>query len=291
MTATIPAPLSRRLQPQDVSAGQRPCVRMGELWQLGRHRLLCGDCTDANMVTRLMQGQRARLTITSPPYNIGGRRGMFAHTLGRSKYVHHADALPHAAYVHLLTRATLNALHVSDIVIVDVQMLAANKIALLEWLYAFRHDVVDVAVWDKGRAQPVMARNVLNNRFEFLWFLTRRRSKGKTPRTLFTADFRGTVSNVYAAPPQQNNPYHALHAATFPLHLPTWLMTTFDSQAGLVFDPFLGTGTTLIAAERLGRTCFGMEIEPAYCDIVIKRWQQETGGQATRLRSPPGTAA
>ena len=167
---------------------------------------------------------------------------------------HHADALPHAAYVHLLTRGNPQRPPVSEIVIVDVQMLAANKVALLEWLYAFRHDVVDVAVWDKGRAQPVMARNVLNNRFEFLWFLTRRRSKGKTPRTLFTADFRGTVSNVYAAPPRQNNPYHALHAATFPLHLPPWLMPTFDSQAGPVYDPFLGTGTTLIAAERLGRT-------------------------------------
>ena len=264
-------------------------VHSGDLWQLGSHRLLCGDSTDAAQVERLMQGERARLTITSPPYNIGGRRGMFgAQALGRSKYLHASDALPHAAYGALLHKVTHNALRVSEMVIVDVQMLAANKVALLEWLHAFRQDVVDVAIWDKGRAQPVMAHNVLNCRFEFLWFLTSRRSKGRTPRTLFTADFRGTVSNVYVAPPQQNNPYVGLHAATFPLHLPTWLMTTFDAQEGAVFDPFLGTGTTLIAAERLSRRCFGMEIEPAYCDLILQRWEQETGQAARRIHSPPG---
>ena len=68
-----------------------------------------------------------------------------------------------------------------------------------------------------------------------------------------------------------------VHAATFPLHLPLWLMQTFDSAAGAVFDPFLGTGTTLMACEQLGRTCYGMEIEPAYCDLVLQRWEERTG--------------
>lgn len=77
--------------------------------------------------------------------------------------------------------------------------------------------------------------------------------------------------------------YYALHAATFPLHLPLWLMQTFDTAAGAVFDPFVGTGTTLMAAEQLGRTCYGMEIEAAYCNIVVQRWEQQTGRKATRL--------
>ena len=231
-------------------------------------------------MTRLMNGQRARLTITSPPYNIGGRRGMFgAHTLGRSKYLHHSDALPPAVYGNLLRSATKNALLVSDIAVVNVQMLAGNKVSLAEYLHCFRHDLIDIAVWDKGRAQPVMARNVLNCRFEFLLFLTRRRSKGRTPRTIFTADFRGSVGNVYQAPPQEHNPYFAQHAATFPLHLPLWIMQTFDSEEGAVFDPFVGTGTTLMACEQLGRVCYGMEIEPAYCDLILQRWEQATGNK------------
>ena len=264
-------------------------VKSGDLWQLGRHRLLCGDSRDPVQVARLMGDKRARLTITSPPYNIGGGRGMFAaHNLGQSKYLHHSDNLSPAAYFALLREVTENALLVSDMAIVNVQMLAGNKVALLEYLYQFREDLADIAVWDKGRAQPVMSRNVLNGRFEFLLFLTLRRSKGRTPRTLFTADFRGTVSNVYAAPPQQHNPYHAVHAATFPLHLPLWLMQTFDSAGGAVFDPFLGTGTTLMACEQMGRTCYGMEIEPTYCDLVLQRWEQQTGYWAVRLENDKG---
>ena len=259
-------------------------VRPGDLWQLGQHRLLCADCTDPGAVARLMRGQRAALTVTSPPYNVGGRNGFPAGSgLGASKYSAHPDALPAPEYLRLLARSTENALAVSEVVIVNLQMLAANKVTVVEYLHRFRERLIDVMVWDKGSAQPVMARNVLNARFEFLLFLTLRRSKGRTPRTIPTADFRGTVANVYQGPPQRNNPYFRTHAATFPPHLPEWLMETFDVSRGAVLDPFLGTGTTLMAAERSGRACYGMEIEPAYCDIAISRWEQVSGRQARRL--------
>ncbi len=292
---TLPAAVStaatqKRLSRTPVSGEPRTSparARRGDLWQLGEHRLLCGDGTDPAQVERLFAGARARLTITSPPYNIGSRNVTADRNRpGASKYLHTADALPQADYLHLLTASTHNALAHSDIVIVDVQMLAGNKVTLLEWLHHFRHDLIDVAIWDKGHGQPALARNILNNRFEFVWFLTKRRRKGRTPRTLFTADFRGTRSNVYPAPPRKGNPYYAVHAATFPLHLPLWLLQSFDSERGGVFDPFLGTGTTLIAAERLGRKCLGIEIEPAYCDIILKRWEQETGRTAERGLPP-----
>ena len=258
-------------------------VQLGEVWQLGQHRLLCGDSRDTEQVARLMAGERARLTITSPPYNLGHSASLAVNTsLHNSRYVH-GDRRGREEYVALLTSVPRNALAVSDIVVVNVQMLAGNKVALLEWLHGFREQVIDVAIWDKGNAAPAMAKNVLNSRFEFLIFLTNRRSKGATPRTIFTADFRGTVSNVYARSGQKRNPYFHVHAATFPIHLPLWIMQTFDSEAGVVFDPFLGTGTTLLASEQLGRVCYGMEIEPAYCDIVVQRWEQMTGKRAEQL--------
>ena len=255
-------------------------VRPGDVWQLGQHRLLCGDSRDAEQVARLMAGVRARLTITSPPYNLGHSAALAVNaSLGSSRYVH-GDWRGREEYVNLLTGVTHNALAVSDIVVVDVQMLAGNKVALLEWLHSFRHQVVDIAIWDKGNAAPAMAKNVLNSCFEFLIFLTNRRSKGATPRTIFTADFRGTVSNVYARSGQKRNPYFHVHAATFPLHLPLWIMQTFDSEKGMVFDPFLGTGTTLMAAEQSGRVCYGMDIEPAYCDLILRRWEQASQEEA-----------
>ena len=97
-----------------------------------------------------MAGERARLAITSPPYNLGHSASLATNvTLRGSRYVH-GDRRGREEYVALLTSVTSNALAVSDIVVVDVQMLAGNKVALLEWLHGFREQVVDIAVWDKG---------------------------------------------------------------------------------------------------------------------------------------------
>lgn len=257
-------------------------VQSGDLWQVGRHRLLCGDSTDAAQVARLMAGERAVLTITSPPYNLGVSRFPRSRP-ERSKYLNHTDALPGGDYLRLLVSATENALSLSEIVIVTLQLLSANKVTVLEYLHAFRNRFIDVAVWDKMTTQPVLARNVLNSRFEVLLFFTNRTSKGKTPRTIFTADFRGTIDNVYQGPAQRHNPHFRVHAATFPLHLPLWLMQTFDHKPSAVFDPFLGTGTTLLAAEQAGRQCFGLEIDPVYCDIILDRFESRTGQRTARL--------
>ena len=253
-------------------------VKLGDLWQLGEHRLLCGDCTNPDHVAFLMRGERAALTITSPPYNMGPSAALsVASNLGRSRYAGHDDARPEQSYMDLLRRFTENALAVSDVVIVNLQLLANNKVALMEYLHLFRHHLIDVAVWDKGSAPPAMARNVMGARFEFLLFLTARRSKGRTPRSIPTADFRGTIANVYRGPGRRQNPYFRMHAATFPLHLPKWLMETFDASRGIVLDPFLGTGTTLIAAEQTGRNCFGIEVEPAFCDLTLHRFEVISG--------------
>lgn len=268
-------------RPPEANAPRR--VRPGDLWRLGPHRLLCGDSTDPAQVKRLLGGERARLTITSPPYNAGSSASLSRPAFGSARYVGGSDTRPNEEYLRLLTGATENALMASEVAVINLQQLAGNKVALAEWLYRFRHDLIDTVVWDKGSAPPAMKPNVLNSRFEYLFFLTGERRRGITPRTIPTAGFRGTVANVYQGPPRRRNPYFRLHAATFPLHLPLWLMGTFDMAAGAVFDPFLGTGTTLMAAERLGRRCFGMEVEPRYCDIAVGRYERETGTRAERV--------
>ena len=132
-----------------------------------------------------------------------------AHNLGRSKYLHQSDNLSPAAYGALLREVTENALVVSDMAIVNVQMLAGNKVALVEYLHHFRDDLVDIAVWDKGRAQPVMARNVLNGRFEFLLFLTRRTEQGTDAPNAVHGGLPGHGQQRVRGPAQQHNPYHA----------------------------------------------------------------------------------
>jgi len=228
-----------------------------------------------------MDGKRATLTVTSPPYNLGKSAAITIHGPRQSsRYRGQSDDRTRADYVQLLAAVTENALDVSEVVIMNLQLLAGNKIALFEYLYAFRERLADIAVWDKKNAPPAMARNVMNSQFEWLIFLSRHTSKGRTIRAIPTADFRGTVANVYQGPPQKSNPYFRLHAATFPLHLPLWLIQTFDSQRGIILDPFIGTGTTLMAAEEMGQPCYGIEIDPAYCEIVLSRWEQATNCQA-----------
>ena len=253
-------------------------VRQGELWQLGRHRLLCGDSKDKEQVACLIQGARATLTITSPPYNLG-KSAILAENryLKESRYLNSSDKRTTSEYLALLETITRNALEVSETVIVNLQMLAGNKLAFLEYLYLLRHSLADIAIWDKQIFPPLIGRNILSNQYEFLLFFSSRKRGKNATRTIHTANFRGRVSNVYQGKPQRRNAYHRYHAATFPPHLPKWLMETFDSKQGVIFDPFVGTGTTIMVAEETGRRCFGMDIDPLYCDIVLHRFEDATG--------------
>jgi len=117
------------------------------------------------------------------------------------------------------------------------------------------------------------------SRFE--WMIIFAANDGAS-RSVPLSSWRGTVQSVYAAPPQRGNEFSEVHAATMPLHVPAWVMQTLCDQSRSVYEPFCGTGTTLIAAEQLGRKCYGMEISPQYCDVIVKRWETYTGKTATR---------
>lgn len=87
-----------------------------------------------------------------------------------------------------------------------------------------------------------------------------------------------SINNVYtAAPNKSRQEYAAYNGAVFPTHLPTHFIKTFTMENAIVVDPFSGTGTTLIACEQTGRTCYAMEIDPKYCDVIIKRYASLTG--------------
>ena len=116
----------------------------------------------------------------------------------------------------------------------------------------------------------------MTSSWEYLLFIS---SKDKASRAIPNADFRGNVSNIYRGKPQRNNQFSEIHAATFPVELPEWAIQ-FTKQNDIIFDSFLGTGTTLIAAEKTNRKCYGMELDPKYCDVIVKRWEDFTGKKA-----------
>ena len=257
-----------------------PITQPGDLWLLGKHRLLFGNSTKAEYVARLMDGHTADICFTSPPYALGKSVALRGNTaMGNKQRVYDKHDDNPDEWAQLMDGWWDASLHaVTHAWLVNVQPLAGNKRDLMRWINARVDRLIDIVTWDKGHAAPQMAAGVLASRYE--WIISM--GKPDASRAFPLSSWRGTLQSVYEAPPQRDNEYADIHAATMPVHVPAWIMGTLCDQAQSVYEPFCGTGTTLIAAEQLGRTCYGMEISPAYCDVIVKRWETLTGRKAER---------
>jgi DNA modification methylase len=218
-----------------------------------------------------MNGQKANLSFTSPPYNAGKSEMLSGNThTTDNKYNEYNDNQKQSDYLDLLVGFTNNALLFSDYLICNIQSLAGNKIALIEYLNKYKNNFIDVAIWDKGHGAPAMAENVLTSAWEYMFFIS---SKENASRAIPNANFRGTVPNIYRGAPNRNNEFSNVHAATFPIDLPEWALQ-FTKEKNIVLDQFLGTGTTMVAAHQLKRKCYGMELDPKYCQVIIDRMKK-----------------
>ena len=248
--------------------------KLGDVYQLGRHRLMCGDSTKIEDVEKLMNGQKADITFHSPPYNVG-------HNLGYendNKYETYKDDNP--AYTELLTTTTTNALNVSEYVFVNLQFLANNKRQLIDYLYFFRDFFVDIAYWKKLQVAPAMAKNVMNSQVECIFIFNRENHS----RAINTGNFHGDVSNIIETNSASGENENAdRHNATFPIKFCSHFIEHFTKDSGSVLDLFGGSGSTLIACEQLNRTCYCQEIDPRYIDVIIARWEKFTGNKAEKV--------
>ena len=246
-------------------------IVLGDLFEIGEHRLLCGDSTDVLQVEKLMNGEKADIAFTSPPYNAGKSEMLSGNThTTDNKYNQYNDNQSQNDYLDLLIGFTNNAIMFSEYLICNIQSLAGNKIALIEYLNQYKNNFIDVAIWDKGHGAPAMAENVMTSAWEYMFFIS---SKENATRAIPKANFRGTVLNIYRGKPQRKNEFSNVHAATFPIDLPEWALQ-FTKQNDIVLDQFLGTGSTMVAAHQLGRKCYGMELDPKYCQVIIDRMQK-----------------
>lgn len=260
-------------EPPPPAPPTQPDSVLGGVYELGPHRLVCGDATDRAAWEALMCGDVAAMVFTSPPYNVGSNRVYVGGnaSMTESKYVDSDDNMDAHAFLELLNGFTSEALAHAELLAVNVQMLGANKRQVIEWLNGWRERFADVAMWNKGSGTPAMEANVMNAAFEFVFLLA---SQDKPTRALRTAQFRGTVQNVYDATRGERNAFANVHAATFPVHLPRWAISSFlgARPRGIVADCFAGTGTTMMAAHAEGRPARLIELAPRYCDVIRKRW-------------------
>lgn len=237
-------------------------IVLGDLFEIGEHRLLCGDSTDSDAVAKLMNGSKADISFTSPPYNAGTTPTEIK--MGKtSKYANDSDDKSEDEYLKLLTDFTNNTLLFSEYSFVNIQSLSGNKTALIDFLYNMKSVYADTLIWNKQNSQPAMAENVLNSQFEYVHVFS-----NKANRAIGTKKFRGTLSNVIEISKQTQNKVKE-HNATFPIDLAAHFILNFCEKS--VLDLFLGSGTTMVAAHQLNRKCYGMELDPKYCQVIIDR--------------------
>ena len=244
-------------------------IVLGDLFEIGEHRLLCGDSTDSDAVARLMNGEKADITFTSPPYNAGDNSLGGNKNKVDNKYETYDDKKDQSDWKQFVSDVLKNCLINSENVFYNIQQLAGNKIGFIELLYEYRNQFVDEIFWIKGHGQPAAAKNVLNSRVEHILIY---RNEDKPKRTITTGDFHGTLSNYYEGNGNSKNEFSKIHAATFPIHLPEYVITNYSQKS--VLDVFLGTGTTMVASHQLKRKCYGMELDPKYCQVIVDRMKK-----------------
>ena len=260
---------------------EEPKTKLGDIYQLGNHRLMCGDSTSIDAVELLLDGEEADFMFTSPPYNAGKSESLSGNThTTDNKYTTYRDDKSQDDYLDFLCSFTNAWMLNTKCMAINIQQLAGNKVAFIEYLHKYKDHFIDMAIWNKGHAAPAMASNVMNSCFEYIIFLAQTENPS---RAIPISDFRGTVKNVYEGKPNRNNEFSKVHAATFPIDFPEWAITNFTKTKSIVADCFGGTGTTLIACEKHNRKARLMELDPKYCDVIVKRWEDFTGKKAELL--------
>ena len=254
-----------------------PVSKLGDVWLLGRHRVMCGDSTSIDAVEALMDKEVAEFCFTSPPYNLGASVAL-RNGARKGKKSAYNDFNDDAEWSNLMIGFINNALINANVVCVNVQMLTGNKFDLLKLFSAYSENTIDIGIWSKTNPPPAMADGVMNSAFEFMWFLS---NEEKPNRRIKTANFdRGTFSNVFLSGTAGGHDA-SVHGAVFPSKIAEHYVTNCSADGSSVLDLFGGTGTTLIACEKTGRHARLMELDPKYVDVIVRRWQEFTGKQAT----------
>ena len=261
----------------EVDEDAEPITKLGDIWQLGRHRLMCGDSTDKETIELLMNGNKADIAFTSPPYNAGSLN-IFGNETTKAKYNSYDDNKTELDYFDFIKTNLSLLLDNANEVFYNIGLVENNKRPIIMLQNEFIDKFKDIIYWEKSTVAPHIQNGVINNLVEFILCF------GNGKRKFENAQFsQGTYWNVIKGSNASGNEYSKIHKATFPVYLPSNIIENFSPKMGTVIDCFGGTGTTLIACEQLDRTCYMMELDPKYCDVIIKRWETLTGEKAVLI--------
>ena len=250
-------------------ATRQPRSKPGDLWRLGEHRLLCGDATHTPDIERLLAGERRAVAFVDPPYGVAlGDHG--GHQRGRRRRRIANDNLDPASFEAFVRAWGQNLLAYVDGAIY-VCMSSKELPLLCRVLSEEGGHWSDTIVWAKDRF--VLGRADYQRAYEPIWYGWREGSAHRWCGDRDQADV-WEIARPAEAP---------LHPTMKPLALMERAISNSSRSGDLVADLFAGSGSTLIAAERTGRRCAALELDPIYADVIIARWESFSGGKAGRI--------
>lgn len=239
-----------------------PVSRCGDLWLLGPHRLLCGDATDSRAVDLLLGDVRPHLMVTDPPYGVAydpaWRNDRQQSTTKRTGKVLNDDRADWREAWDLFP---------GDVAYVWHGALHAHEVA--GSLIASGFNIRAQIVWAKERL--VLSRGHYHWQHEPMFYAVRGKGHWAGDRK------QSTLWSI----PNRDQDAETVHGTQKPVECMRRPILNNSSRGQAVFEPFSGSGTTIIAAETTGRACHAMELDPAYVDVAVRRWQAFTGAQAT----------
>jgi len=247
--------------PEDVETRCQP----GDLWILGRHRLLCGDSTKADDVARLMDGKKANMVFTDPPYNVDyGASNNPRHKHRKIKN----DSMSDADWDVFVNSYLKNVLNYCDgniyIAMSDKELGHLQKTFMNlggHWS--------SFIIWVKDRF--VLSAKDYHSRHESILYGWREGVENRIRLEDRTQD------DVWEIPRPKTSDEHPTMK---PVELVVKAIENSSSANGIIYEPFCGSGTTLVASEQTNRICFAIELDAHYCDVIIQRWENATGQKA-----------
>lgn len=293
-------PVTVEIEEDEISETVEARTKPGDLWIMGRHRLLCGNSMNADDVNRLMDGKKADLCFTSPPYAQQRDYGV------AKEIVKDWDSLMNGVFANLPMSDTGQVLVNLGLFYRENQWVSYWD-QWVSWMEDQGWKRFGWYVWDQGSGLPGDWNGRYGPSFEFVfhfnksavrptkWVETKEQSRAAKGSTNAKMGFRKEGGSAPASSPHlmgqdfkipdsvirvnRSSIDGKMHPATFPVKFASYILQSWE---GLIYEPFCGSGTTMIAAEQLGRESCGIEIDPTYCDVIVDRWEKLTGETATK---------
>jgi DNA modification methylase len=261
--------------------------RLGDLWRLGNHRLLCGDALDPAAYERLLDGVQAHMVFTDPPYNVP----IDGHVCGTGRIRHHdfvmaSGEMSSEEFTAFLTRVFRNLTRAT----VD----GSIHFVFMDWRHAYEileaggqsyTEFKNLCVWNKDNAGMG---SFYRSKHELVFVF--KNGKAHHVNNFGLGEGGRYRSNVWDYPGintlrRDRIDELAMHPTVKPVALVADAIRDCSRRKGIILDPFAGSGTTIIAAEKTGRAARAMELDPMYVDVVIRRWQERFAKSAVHVES------